>query len=229
METSLQVRQAREDRVLREARALISERGADGVTIRELAQRSGVSVPTLYSWFGDKSALLVRAVERTFEAFLDETGSAASSPAEALLELPRAAADAMLGAPDYSRSVIEVFAQAGAENGMMDAVAGAVAVRIGRFLEELEAAGGLETWVAIAPLAERLASLHVVTCMQWAGGRIPDAAFGATLQYGMAITTLGSARGDARERIAACAERAQRTLLEAGEVPRRAPAGGRRG
>ena len=112
---------------------------------------------------------------------------------------------------------------------MMDAVAGAVADRIGHFLADLEAAGGLEPWIAIAPLAERLASLHVVTCMQWAGGRIPDAAFGATLQYGMAIALLGGARSEARAGISACAERAQQTLLEVGDAPRRAPAGGRRG
>jgi AcrR family transcriptional regulator len=56
----------RRARILAAARRLIAERGFDGLTMRDLAQASRVSVPTLYNLFGGKLALLVGELEETF-------------------------------------------------------------------------------------------------------------------------------------------------------------------
>ena len=52
----------RRGRILEAARELLAERGYAAVTVRELAERCGVSVPTLYNRFESKDALIAEAV-----------------------------------------------------------------------------------------------------------------------------------------------------------------------
>lgn len=57
-------RQAREDAILDAAFALLVERGWQGCTMTAIARRAGASKETLYSWFGDKDALLVALIHQ---------------------------------------------------------------------------------------------------------------------------------------------------------------------
>ena len=43
-----------------EARRLLSERGYSGLSLRELADRCGVAVGTLYNYYPSKAALIAR-------------------------------------------------------------------------------------------------------------------------------------------------------------------------
>src|SRR5258707_15855523 len=45
------------ERILDSAAALIVEKGADGVTMTEIARRSNVVIGSLYQYFADKSAI----------------------------------------------------------------------------------------------------------------------------------------------------------------------------
>lgn len=56
-------------RMLAVAKALIAERGLDGLTMQEVAQRSGVPIGSLYQFFPDRNALLARL----FSEVLDST------------------------------------------------------------------------------------------------------------------------------------------------------------
>src|SRR5437764_464693 len=66
----------RRGRILAAARELIAERGYDGLTMRDLAQASRVSVPTLYNLFGGKQAILLGELEETFERVVASTRNA---------------------------------------------------------------------------------------------------------------------------------------------------------
>lgn len=50
--------QVRRERILDCARDLIAEEGFDALNLRSLAERAGVTVPTIYNLIGNKSALL---------------------------------------------------------------------------------------------------------------------------------------------------------------------------
>jgi len=70
------------ERILDSAAALIVEKGADGVTMTEIARRSNVVVGSLYQYFADKSAinraLLVRhheEVRRMLQGYLSNVGT----------------------------------------------------------------------------------------------------------------------------------------------------------
>ncbi|MGH9362599.1 MAG: TetR/AcrR family transcriptional regulator, partial [Thermoanaerobaculia bacterium] len=63
----------RRARILAAARELIAERGYEGLTMRDLAHASRVSVPTLYNLFGGKQAILLGELEETFERVVAST------------------------------------------------------------------------------------------------------------------------------------------------------------
>jgi len=55
--------------ILDAAGELLAARGAEGVSIREVCLRAGVTPPTLYHHFGDKAALVDRIVDACFAEF----------------------------------------------------------------------------------------------------------------------------------------------------------------
>lgn len=55
--------------ILDAAEALLARGGEEGVSIRELCARAGVTPPTIYHHFGDKQALVARVVDDCFAEF----------------------------------------------------------------------------------------------------------------------------------------------------------------
>ncbi|ORV75467.1 TetR/AcrR family transcriptional regulator [Mycobacterium gastri] len=53
------------------ARSLFAERGYDGTSIEEIAQRANVSKPVVYEHFGGKEGLYAVVVDREMQALLD--------------------------------------------------------------------------------------------------------------------------------------------------------------
>jgi len=72
--------------ILDAAEHLLATRGEDGLSIREVCARAGVTPPTIYHHFGDKAALVARVVDDCFadfdRAFADR--AAPNDPVEAL-------------------------------------------------------------------------------------------------------------------------------------------------
>lgn len=72
--------------ILDAAGALLATVGEDGLSIREVCARAGVTAPTIYHHFGDKAALVARVVEDCFADFGNAFAhrAAPSDPVEAL-------------------------------------------------------------------------------------------------------------------------------------------------
>jgi AcrR family transcriptional regulator len=68
------------ERVLDAAFGLLEENGFEGLTVQEVAARSGVSVGAIYERFGNKDTLL-RAVHARMMESLSEAGEAVGDPA----------------------------------------------------------------------------------------------------------------------------------------------------
>src|SRR5215470_9094940 len=67
--------------ILDAAGHLLATRGEDGLSIREVCARAGVTPPTIYHHFGDKQALVDRVVDDCFEAF-DRSFAGRAAPAD---------------------------------------------------------------------------------------------------------------------------------------------------
>lgn len=70
--------------ILTAARALLDETGNDeGVTLRAVARRVGISAPSIYSHFPGRQALLLALVQESFEELRGQLQAAASDAASA--------------------------------------------------------------------------------------------------------------------------------------------------
>ena len=81
--------QARVERILAAATALVEEDGVDAATTRAIAAAAGVPVATLYQFFADRDAVLDAVLERELEA-LDRHVAAESRAATATAGSPTA-------------------------------------------------------------------------------------------------------------------------------------------
>jgi AcrR family transcriptional regulator len=71
--------------ILDAAEHLIATVGEDGLSIREVCARAGVTAPTIYHHFGDKRGLVERVVDARFAEFdRSFTGRAPTDPVEAV-------------------------------------------------------------------------------------------------------------------------------------------------
>jgi len=189
-------REERKQRILAVAHRLIAERGYEGVTMRELADESLVSVPTLYNLFGGKGELLFAAVETYFRNLLDSAEQRATEEGLArvfalvqtlTVYLPRHA--------DYARSLMRFFFGTAESTVMREFVAWQLTNELVKALEQMRARRQLVAWVEPEALGERLASLMVMTAYEWASEYISDGGFDDAMRFGVASMLLGFARG----------------------------------
>ena len=61
----------RRQQLIEIAKSLFAERGFDGTSIEEVAQRANVSKPVVYEHFGGKEGLYAVVVDREMSALLD--------------------------------------------------------------------------------------------------------------------------------------------------------------
>lgn len=76
------------ERIVEEALRIVTHEGPEGITIRALAQRLGLSAGSIYSHFRSKDELLQQVAAQGFEMLMKEAIGAAelADPREAMLE-----------------------------------------------------------------------------------------------------------------------------------------------
>lgn len=210
-------REERKQRILEVGRRLIAAHGFDGVTMRELAEQSLVSVPTLYNLFGGKNELLSAVVESYFAKLM---GSALRRPTGE--GLPRIFAVCRLLSvhlpqnAEYARSLMTFSLGSSGSSPVLEFVASELAHEFGLALEQMQGRRQLVAWVDGEALAERLASLVLMVTFEWGNRQLSDEALEAAMLFGAASMLLGFGRGKA----AAELEAAVREHQTAAVIPR---------
>jgi AcrR family transcriptional regulator len=191
-------REERKRRILEVARRLIAEHGYQGVTMRELANESLVSVPTLYNLFGGKNELLFAAVETYFVNLLgsgdrDDTQEGLSR----IIALAEGICRETVRHAAYTRSLLSFLGGPSDIGGLHEFVAAELANELVAALEEMQRTRQLAAWADIQVLGERLAGQLTITTFEWAAGQLSDEGFRGAVLYGTAVLLLGVARGSA--------------------------------
>jgi AcrR family transcriptional regulator len=189
-------REERKRRILDVARRLIAERGYEGVTMRELADESLVSVPTLYNLFGGKSELLFAAVEAYYTNLLSNTQR--ESDSEGLTKIfgvCKALSVHMPRHAEYARSLMAFFGGTKESLQLREFVARELTNELVAAMEQMQAKRQLVSWVDVVPLGERLASLMIMTSFEWANQHISDENLEPSMYFGAAAMLIGFARG----------------------------------
>ena len=197
-------REERKRRILDVARKLIAEKGYDGVTMRELADLSLVSVPTLYNLFGGKNELLFAAVESYFADLLGNTALAnAGDGLDRILFLTKMLGKETPRHAQHARSLMGFFGNISDAGGIHELVAHQLTAQLRDALDEMQQKRQLAAWVEAAPLAERLASQLSITMFEWARQQLTDDGLLGAMLYGTSVTLLGLARGKASTKLEA--------------------------
>src|SRR6185436_16159065 len=168
----------RRARILKAARALIAERGYDGLTMRDLAGASRVSVPTLYNLFGGKQAILLGELEATFAAVVAsiENVPEGNVVARALATCDAGNAD-LLAVPRYSRELILLFLTSPDTAPLRRASAQRYVELMAEVLRDGQAAGEIHEWIEPLVLARSMFAHYQLVMIEWARGEIDSDQF----------------------------------------------------
>jgi len=199
----------RRERILSAARGIIGDEGYETLTMRSLAGRARVTVPTIYNLVGGKEAVLFAAVQEQTSRFLGGIEHAPGKPAGTLLSITDATTRELLRVPRYYRSLLLLLLSADSAQEVRDLVGVTLVDEFERALEALRAAGDLAAWAEPASVARRLAGHVTSVSVEWAAGDLNDRAFQDAAVYGNCLMLLGVTEGPSRVEIEARALHAQ--------------------
>lgn len=195
----------RRERILAEAREIIGEHGFEGLTMRALAQAAGVTVPTIYNLIGSKDEVLFGAVAEQTDRFLHGLERSAGD----VLAVVDATLRELLRMPDYYRSLLRLLmssqAAAPARQNVERALRGQLRSTLGELAEE----GALSPWVDLDALRRQIQSSLWIHALEWANGRVGDAALPRMTAYGVALLMVAVSEGAAQERFRRVAQECQ--------------------
>jgi AcrR family transcriptional regulator len=217
----------RRERILDAVRELVAERGWAELTVRDLAERCRVSVPTLYNQFGGKDGLLAAAVEGHFRRVLERVAKE-SGPSgwRRLLALATRCADNMTRQSAYHRSLIEAFAVARETGPVQASLVGELTRAFAAELRALREQGELADWVDPELLAGQLTAAGLSAALSWARGGLSDAGLRAAMPHAASLLLLGVTSGASRRGLERSARATQEAL--AAEASARSRRGARR-
>lgn len=172
----------RRDAIQAEAWKLMAERGYEGVTMRELSRRTGVSTRTLYEMYGNKDALLGEAFRNRLVIVFDRFEAAISAKGvDHLMQLNAAIVRSILGSENFSRAYASVLAS----NRISIYTIETPVTHFRRCLEEIRRDGSLKDWVDLDLTARRILLAQNAIMIQWGNGTISGANLDAF--YGMSL------------------------------------------
>lgn len=193
----------RRERILAAAREIIGDDGYEALTMRSLAGRARVTVPTIYNLVGGKEAVLFAAVQEQTQHFLAGIERAPQRPTTDLLAVTDACIRELLRLPRYYRSLLLLLFSAESAREVRDLVAVTLVDEFQRALEALSKSGGLAPWVEPPSVARRLAGHLTSVSLEWAAGDLDDEGFQSTAVYGTCLMLLGVTNGDSRPELEA--------------------------
>jgi AcrR family transcriptional regulator len=206
-------RMERRAAILTAARELIAERGYDALTVRDLAERCRVSVPTLYNQFGDKDGVLRAAIEEHFLEVLSSTPVAASNPGyDRLIHIIDQSAEQILMLSAYHQRLLEAFAAIRSTVPVQQSVANQLARAMQAELQAMREQNQLVDWANPTSIASQMTSASIAVAVVWSSGLVPDHQFIASTQYSTGLVLLGVAAGQTREHLEQRVRIAQQTL-----------------
>jgi AcrR family transcriptional regulator len=157
----------RRDRIIEVTLRLVADEGIEGATTARIAAAAGVSEGTLYRMFGNKRGILLAAVDRVHQNFLQSMEAAhRENPLETLEELGRLHTESMVSTGvDHFIAPLFAFMTAPAQMGLREAMAKGQQRIIDTYAEMLEA-GKAKGFVA--PAADVRQAAWMIAAVLWA-------------------------------------------------------------
>lgn len=195
----------RRGKILEETRDLIAEFGVEGVTMRDLAERSGVALATLYNNYGSKDALISEAVQELFEERLANLVDLPpqADPLLAYEARLRASVSEVHRIPEYAKVMTVLYFTQSGPGGIRDILHGFAKSGYLAVVEDLAQEGLLLDAVVPDLLADEITSSNYAVIAKWRQGHVPDEALFDRMMYTGLTLIAGSARSELQTRIQA--------------------------
>jgi AcrR family transcriptional regulator len=185
----------RRARIGKVARQLVVERGYEGLTMRELAQKARVAVPTLYNLFGSKDAILVAELEasaRQLAAALPTTGDSFFARGGAVFE---AGMRMVEESPAFYRACMQMFLTSPETAEMRLRIEEGYIMLMASNLAAAKAAGQLADWAQPDIVARHMFAQYISVLIAWGVGDIDLPTFRVAALSGICHLLAGVARG----------------------------------
>jgi AcrR family transcriptional regulator len=185
----------RRARIGKAARELVAERGYEGLTMRDLADKARVAVPTLYNLFGSKDAILVAELE----ASARQVASSLRLGGDSFFARGMAAFEAGMRlveeSPELYRACMTMFLTSPESAEMRRRVEdGYIAIMAGN-LAAAKAAGQLADWAQPELAARHMFAAWSAAMIAWGIGEIDLPTFRLAAASGVWHIIAGIARG----------------------------------
>lgn len=195
----------RRSRILAAARELISEGGFDGLTMRQLAERARVSVPTVYNLIGNKFLLLEALLRAQVAEALAALARLPRTPSaiDYIEQMPGVAHDVLLANPGYTRALIHIFLtseDSAPARRVLDAQSMAL---MAEAVRSAQRSGELCAWADADLVAESMYAIYCHALIGWGSGEIEEDELRACTRQGTGLLLLGLSAGEARARLEA--------------------------
>ncbi|MBS0365160.1 MAG: TetR/AcrR family transcriptional regulator [Proteobacteria bacterium] len=183
----------RKERIVAAARALIRETGDSGLSMRTLAERSGVSLATPYNLFGSKRAILLALLEDVHDFNERFQHNPRTNALERIFEALHLALEYCRKDPRLYRALWSAVLDAGGE----DAREAIVSLHSNEFWEALLGTairqGVLREEIAVKPLRRSLDLVYVGAMSHWIYGGVSNQELEPLVSYGYALVLRGAA------------------------------------
>ena len=181
-----------------EAWRLMAERGYDGVTMRELSLRTGISTRTLYEIYGGKDALLGEAFRGRLKIVFERIEEAIEARGlEHLVRMNAMIVDSIAGSENFSRAYASVLAS---NKISIYTIETQVAHFLG-CLEEIRDQGGLMPWVDLELTARRLLMGQNALMILWGNRTVSIGNLESLYMMSMCEILIPLATGETRDRL----------------------------
>ena len=193
----------RRDRILASTCDIVAELGPEGLSMRDLARRSRVTVPTIYSLIGGRDAVLFAAIEEQVARFVNGIEQApASNAVDRVLAVYESCLQELLSLPRYWRTFLRVIFTRPSAEAMRARLASAMDVEMSRGVDALRQTSALAEWVEPRALVALLHRNQTVVTMQWGAGEFPDSHLRAAMLFGPCCVLAGACVDHYREEFA---------------------------
>jgi AcrR family transcriptional regulator len=187
---------ARRKRILKEARRLLSEKGFDGFTVRELCKRAGVAQRTLYNAFHSKDRIVALAIREAYEDVNRKTRySTFPDTLEGIVQRLIAVNTRNFAARNYTRTVTALYFSPNTSGDIIRSLQDMAFLNIRRWLDRVERDGQLAPWVRRDELELIFVNAEYATINDWVRSRISDDDYLRRLVETILIITIGAMRG----------------------------------
>jgi TetR/AcrR family transcriptional regulator, cholesterol catabolism regulator len=192
----------RRQRILDEARIMISEHGINNFSMDELCVRADVAKRTLYNAFQSKELIIATAIQQYFDTFVEKIPYA--TPAGSLQRIIERLAWIVrrnMEIRNYIRVLMAIYFSPDVDPDIWKSVH-MLGVRFNmEWIGKLESKRQLQPWVNPEQLAHDIIRFEYVLINDWCQGRIDDDSFLSHILLCYLTLVVGATKGKARREL----------------------------